>query len=65
MIGFDVQDVIVAWGFDEVMFLSCFSVKISENSETLKTEELCEELCNWMHWKAADMMRNDECIKCK
>jgi len=31
----------------------------------IKNWRLCEELCTWMHWKAADMMRNDECIKCK
>ena len=38
VIGFDVQDVVVAWCFGDVMFLGCFSVKISENSETSKIE---------------------------
>jgi len=30
--------------WSEVMFLGCFSVKISENSRTSKTEELHKEL---------------------
>ncbi len=45
-IDFNIWGVVVVWGFDEVMFLSCFSVKISESSETLKTEVLHKELCN-------------------
>ncbi len=39
-----------------MMFLSYFSVKIGKNSETSKTEKLCEELCNWMHWETVNIL---------
>ena len=51
---------------DAFKWFSCENRHVNKQKiRNIKNWRMCKELCNWMHWKAADMMRNDECIKIK